>query len=419
MQVKVFRAKNMQDALRQVKEVFGRDALILSTRTVRKNRLGFLRAPELEVTAARENKTRSTQGRRETKFCQELETQVSGLSNSLGVTYDQSGRLGLKAEQHADTKASAPAGSQDRDIKILRNEIREIRHLLTKNAHGGRTMAGDTDAPFSPEVQFLVHKGLSREVAEAVVEAKEGHGPQGPSEESSLEFRCQECLAQWVQVANGITNQKNRGRRVAFLGPTGVGKTTTLAKLAAHYLQKQGRDILLVTIDNYRIAAAEQLQIYAQIMNLPLEIVSTPEQLNTVLRRQGVNKLTLIDTAGRNPRDEQSLQELEAFLGQGLGIDKHLVLSATTREEDLQGIAKRFSPLGLDGLVFTKMDETRHYASLVNVQYQTGCPLSYLTDGQRVPEDLHPADPESLSRIIINLDEKSLHDNQADHSSLG
>lgn len=415
MQVKVFRAKNMKDALRQVKEVFGRDALILSTRTVRKQRLGFLRAPELEITAARENTSHPPQGQGETKFWQELETQVSGLSDSLGVTYDQSGRLGLAAEQDKKREKSVSVGSQDRDIRVLHNEIREIRHLLTKNAGGGLQMASTPEDPVSPEVQFLVQKGIAREVAEAIGAENEGQGSRGLSEDASMGFRCQERLAQWIQVANGITNQKNRGKRIAFLGPTGVGKTTTLAKLAAHYLQKQGRDILLVTIDNYRIAAAEQLQIYAQIMNLPLEIVSTPEQLNTVLRRQGVNKLTLIDTAGRNPRDEQSLQELEAFLGQGQGIDKHLVLSATTREEDLKGIAERFSPLGLDGLVFTKLDETRHYASLLNIQYQTGCPLTYLTDGQRVPEDLHPADPESLSKIIINLDEKSLHDDQADH----
>lgn len=419
MQVKVFRAKNMKDALRQVKEVFGRDALILSTRTVRKQRLGLLRPPELEVTAARENTSPQPQGQGETKFWQELETQVSGLSDSLGVTYNQSGRLGHAPEQDKKRANSASAGSQDRDIQILHNEIREIRHLLTRNAGGGQQMGPAPDDPVSPEVQFLVHKGISREVAEAIVAPNEVNGSRGPSEDSTLELRCQERLAQWVQVANGITSQKNRGRRIAFLGPTGVGKTTTLAKLAAHYLQKQGRDILLVTIDNYRIAAAEQLQIYAQIMNLPLEIVSTPEQLNTVLRRHGVNKLTLIDTAGRNPRDEQSLQELEAFLGQGQSIDKHLVLSATTREEDLQGIAKRFSPLGLDGLVFTKLDETSHYASLVNIQYQTGCPLAYLTDGQRVPEDLHPADPERLSRIIINFDEKSPHDDQADHESDG
>lgn len=405
----------MKDALRQVKEVFGRDALILSTRTVRKQRLGLLRTPELEVTAARENTSHQSQGQGETKFWQELETQVSGLSDSLGVTYDQSGRLGHAIEHDQEREKSVSAGFQDRDIQTLHNEIKQIRHLLTRKAGGGLQMASAQDDTVSPEAQFLMHKGISREVAQTIVAENEKYSSGGHSEDSSLEFRCQERLAQWVQVANGITSQKNRGRRIAFLGPTGVGKTTTLAKLAAHYLQKQGRDILLVTIDNYRIAAAEQLQVYAQIMNLPLEIVSTPEQLNTVLRRQGVNKLTLIDTAGRNPRDEQSLQELEAFLGQGQGIDKHLVLSATTREEDLQDIAKRFSPLGLDGLLFTKMDETHHYASLVNIQYQTGCPLTYLTDGQKVPEDLHPADPEHLSKIIINLDEKSLHDDQADH----
>ena len=416
MQVKVFRASNMKEALRQVKEVFGQDALILSTRTVRKQRFGFMRAPELEVTAAREDKSwASSRPEEKTKFRQELKTQVNGLRESLGATYDQRGRLELAQESDQDSARSGQDQVRDTDIRDLHNEMRELRRLLT--AHAARKGTGaqdipDTEKSIQPEVQFLLEKGVNREAAEAIITETDQDEPQEMPLDSSLAFRCKERLAKWVKVADGLIDRAEKGRRIVFLGPTGVGKTTTLAKLAALYLQRWGRDILLVTIDNYRIAAAEQLQIYAQIMNIPLEVVSTPEQLSTVLRRQGVNKLTLIDTAGRNPWDEEGVQELKEFLAQGQGFDNYLVLSATTREEDLHGIADRFSSLGLNGLIFTKLDETRHYASLVNVHHKTGCPLTYITDGQRVPEDLQPADPEYVSRIIVNPDENMPHDDQ-------
>ncbi len=412
MQVKVFRAANMKQALRQVKETFGKDALILSTRTVRKQRLGFMRAPELEVTAARENKARAPgHSGQEPKFRQELKTQVSGLSERLAVTYDHSGRLGMNEESGQEAQAtSGPGRMQDNDIRSLYQEMRELRRLMTTQA-GGREIQRDVHNPAQPEVSFLVDKGVSREAAESIIAGTNIQGSAN-TPEACLISRCQERLAQWVQVSNGLAHQKSRGKRIVFLGPTGVGKTTTMAKLAAHYLQNQDRDILLVTLDNYRVAAAEQLHIYAQIMGLPLEIVSTPEQLSTVLRRKGVNKLTLIDTAGRNPWDERGLEELNEFTSQGQDFENYLVLSATTRDDDLHGIVDRFSSLGLNGLVFTKMDETRHYAPLVNLQHRTGCPLTYLTAGQRVPEDLWPADPEYISRIIVNPHEKIFHDDQ-------
>jgi flagellar biosynthesis protein FlhF len=413
MQVKIFRAENMQQALRQVKEAFGHDALILSTRTVRKQPFGFMRAPELEVTAAVENTTETQQSNQKSEFRQELKTQVNGLSQGPDGTYDQKGRLHGEKVLEKDSPVHDPASVTETEIRSLHNEMRELRRLLTSNP-GIRTLhTAPVHAPEAkPEVRFLMDKGISRQAAESIVSHAACQTIPDAEKQSDLASWCKQQLASWVQVTNGITSAQNKGKRIAFLGPTGVGKTTTMAKLAAHYLQNQGRDILLVTIDNYRVAAAEQLQIYAQIMNIPLKVISTPEQLNTVLRRHGVNKLTLIDTAGRNPRDEQSLQELEDFLGQGQGFDKYLVLSATTKDEDLVSIADRFSPLGLDGLVFTKLDETCRYASLINMQHQTGCPLTYLTAGQNVPEDLQPADPEHISKIIIHPGETTFHDGQ-------
>ncbi len=407
MQVKIFRANNMQEALRKVKQAFGPNALILSTRTVRKGRLGFLRAPELEITAARELTNLQAHAKKGNSFEQEFQTQVNGTSERLELTYDGNGRLDSSPKRHAGLEISGSAMAKGSEIRELQTEVRALRKLLLSNGVGGK---GQVLENSQPEVQFFLERGIYPDAAQAIVSNTKGMMEQDDPGQACLSAWCEECLAKWVQVNNGIDEKGKSANKIVFLGPTGVGKTTTMAKLAAHYLQHHGGNLLLVTIDNYRIAAAEQLRVYAEIMNLPLEVVSSPGQLHTVLRRQGVNKLTLIDTAGRNPLDAQGLQELQDFFGQGQSFDKYLVMSSTTREENLQGIVECFSPLGLNGLVFTKLDESRHYASLVNMQYRTGYPLTYLTNGQRVPQDFCLADAEHISRLIINPEENVLYD---------
>ena len=212
-------------------------------------------------------------------------------------------------------------------------------------------------------------------------------------------------IADLVQTTQSLLPQPGEQKRLALIGPTGVGKTTTIAKLAAAFLLSGGKRVAMITIDTYRIAAVEQLKVYGEIMNVPVEVVMTAEQLRDVMLRHSNKDLILIDTAGRSPKDDVSLDELQQFLSVDPEIEPHLVLSATTRERDLYETYRRFSALQPKSLLMTKLDECECLGVLLNIHLRNNCPLSYLANGQKVPEDLVQADAELVSAMILENSE--------------
>jgi flagellar biosynthesis protein FlhF len=214
-----------------------------------------------------------------------------------------------------------------------------------------------------------------------------------------------ENISNRLQVSSHPLAGRKGQHRLALVGPTGVGKTTTLAKIAAHYLSSVSSSIALITIDTYRIAAVEQLKVYGAIMNLPVEVVISPEQLEQALARHHDKELILIDTAGRSPRDTLCIEELATFLRPDLEIDKHLVLSATTRSSELFEAVKRFDQLGIDQTIITKTDECATLGILFDIQTHNPnrvIPFSWITNGQRVPEDLLAASRELVTDMILS-----------------
>jgi flagellar biosynthesis protein FlhF len=210
-----------------------------------------------------------------------------------------------------------------------------------------------------------------------------------------------EGVEQCIAVARPIRPVPGTRRIVALVGPTGVGKTTTVAKLAANLKLTQGARVGLMTVDTYRIAAVEQLKTYAEIIDLPLAVVNDPSEMPRALDELGSVEVVFIDTAGRSPRDEVKIRELAEFLEQARPDEVHLVLSAVAGPRSLQSALKRFSSVQVDRLILTKLDEADSLGGVLAVLGQSSRPVSYLTTGQAVPDDIEPADRKRLARLIL------------------
>jgi len=188
---------------------------------------------------------------------------------------------------------------------------------------------------------------------------------------------------------------------VALVGPTGVGKTTTIAKLAANFRLRENRRVGLITVDTYRIAAVEQLRTYADIIDLPMEVVSTPREMREAVARMRHLDLVLMDTAGRSPSDEVKIQELKSMLSEAEPNEVHLVLSAVAGSRSLVSTADKFASVGTTAILITKLDEATCLGNLLGLTRSSGLPISYLTDGQNVPDDIQVAQPNRLAQLIL------------------
>ena len=216
-----------------------------------------------------------------------------------------------------------------------------------------------------------------------------------------LRSQVAETLAGMVKCSGGLRIKKNGPRIVAVVGPTGVGKTTTIAKLAAMYALNRGASVAMVTTDNFRVGAIEQLKTYAKIMDLPLEVAATSQQLSKALAKHAKKDLILIDTAGRSPKDADRLDELKLILECQAGIDIYLCLSATTRTREIDEIIATFGTVPVTRLLFTKLDESRSFGGIVDTCLRHKMPLSYFSTGQKVPEDIEVATARKLATMVV------------------
>ena len=208
-------------------------------------------------------------------------------------------------------------------------------------------------------------------------------------------------LSQVMKFTDGL-HLGNRGSRVvAFIGTTGVGKTTTLAKVAAHFVLEQNLKGALITADTYRISAVEQLKKYAEILGLPVEVVYSAADLRKAIARHRSKDFILVDTAGRSQYNEFQMEELKELLAAHPRMEKHLVISATTKEADAAEIMQRFSACKPDRIIFTKTDETCAVGMVLNLLAGKELPLSFLSNGQSVPDDIIPATADRLAELLL------------------
>lgn len=190
-------------------------------------------------------------------------------------------------------------------------------------------------------------------------------------------------------------------RVIALVGPTGVGKTTTLAKLAARFALEQGLSVALVTSDTFRIAAIEQLRTYADILSVPIHAVDTPADMAKAMKETAQCDLVLVDTGGRNHRDKKRMEELRDLLAILRPDETHLVYSLTMNPRDAVDALDYYLPLGVNRLLFTKLDEASTPGLMLNLRIRCNHPISYIADGQSVPDNLLPADQADFTKLLL------------------
>jgi flagellar biosynthesis protein FlhF len=266
-----------------------------------------------------------------------------------------------------------------------------------------------SNQPELPETLFRLYtdlidaevgEGLARELVESM-----RHSATSCDDPMLLKAHIARTIEDQIQVAGPLRLTTEKSHVVALVGPTGVGKTTTIAKLAANYRLREKLKVGLITVDTYRIAAVEQLRTYAEIIDLPMQVVSTPREMREAVRAMSNLDLVLLDTAGRSPKDEVKIQELKSFLMEAGADEVHLVLSSVAGGSTLERTAERFAEVGTTALILTKLDEAMSLGSLLPLLRSSKLPLSYVTDGQNVPDDISPADARRLARLVLGMEE--------------
>ena len=418
MQVKVFESKDMASGLKMIKDELGPDALILSTKTIRSSKFGLLGKSTMEITAAVDsqwNEPISKQSPFEVQPTSPTQIDDTVCEREDLLTYNSGMHINFQKPERQEPvlpKGINPEGKQD----ALQTEVDELKSMIKNLAKDMNRMHVSSAPPVQPAAvpekesstellsltRRLLDYGVNRENSGTISNyARETLTMEELSDPFKQEEYLAETFANLLQVNENIFPDETRQHRIALVGPTGVGKTTTLAKIAAGFISSHSPSIALITIDTYSIAAVEQLKVYGGIMNLPVEVVLNPQQLEHMLLKHRDKDLILIDTAGRSPKDSLCIDELAGFLTPELNIQKHLVLSATTRESELFDAMKRFATLGIDNTIITKIDECSTLGLLLDIQIKSSLPFSFVTNGQRVPEDLLQADKKLLTDLIM------------------
>jgi len=443
MTLKTYRGSTMAAALAEVKRDLGGDAVILHTRTFKAGGvLGVGTRPIVEITASAEADSFPAPRRREPPRAASRATpmpetkpeplplaRAAAVKDEFIPVRDWSSvgmASGSATEPAQEPRADAPRPARSPAVRVpttraafapanesgrvaIEDELASIKRLLGHVLHAtGRGVAvhstGTMPDALADLYLRLTDEQVSPELASRLLEGVRERLRAAPLHDLD---RTRDALADeiagMVPVATPRPAQSSDGvcRAIALVGPTGVGKTTTIAKLAAAAKLRHGLRAALITSDTYRIAAVEQLRTYAEIVGLPMRVALTPREMQTARDALRDHDVVFIDTAGRSPRDEGRLRELAEFVRAASPDETHLVLSAASSEPVMMRAAERFGSLGPDRLILSKTDEAEVFGPALNAVTRLRLPLSYLTTGQEVPDDVEAAESRTLARLVL------------------
>ena len=404
MRIKRFEASDTYSAMAMVKEELGEDAVILSTRSLPGKSGSAGGKAMIEVVAAIEYDPEITMPPPEAPDKETRRTKAAGYGYH-SVRQALLPKANVAPRQAIEQTTAKPDTTQPGFESRLSAELTGRTLPTDKNAKTGKTgkvhfEANDLRLRFA---NFLRRQYCAKEE----LESRAIPGPTADQAEQKTTRPDPKQVAQWrdkiidqLQIPPLAIGISKAPTVVAMIGPPGVGKTTTAAKIAAWYSIHEGLQVVLLSMDCYRIGATDQLRTYAKIMRLPCEIALRKKDLQTAILRHQDKDLIIIDTAGKSPYDSNHIRELSEWFSLGNEIEPYLVLSATSKKEDLQQILATYEPLRVKGLILSKLDETRAYATLCQLLAGAALPISCLCTGQRVPEDFLLASREFLQILF-------------------
>lgn len=445
MVIKRYIVKSVNEAMTRIRYELGKDAIIISQRKVRKPGIkGLFSGKLIEVTAAVE----STEGKskvddnkiskkntinNEEEFKKSLEsikrlmetgitaTKENKISN-LDSMITEHNNNALKERNnntqisngiineinHNNISNNSNVHNNDLSIESVHNEVVELKNLLNKvmedksNSIEEVNKNKNIQSDFSHEVnkseieselkKTLDELDIDEEFFEDIIKVT--------NEYKDQQLEIKEILRDIFERELLVTTGNFKGK-VALVGPTGVGKTTTIAKLAGRLALVDKKKVGLITIDTYRIGAIEQLKTYAEIMNIPFKVVITIKEMEEAIKCMSDCDVILIDTTGRSSKNTMQISELRAFIEKAEPDYVNMVISATTKNRDIKNILNGYSGLGYDNVIITKLDETTVYGSIYNIAKRANKPISFVTVGQNVPEDIKIPEKEELARFIL------------------